>query len=60
MCGFEFTQNLNTMARSAEDILKEAILLESRGKAFYKNVAEKCENEAAKQVFVYVCLSACL
>lgn len=39
------------MARSAEDILKEAILLESRGKAFYKNVAEKCENEAAKQVF---------
>ena len=39
------------MARSAEDILKEAILLETRGKAFYKNVAEKCDNESAKQVF---------
>jgi rubrerythrin len=39
------------MARTAEDILKEAILLESRGKAFYKNVAEKCESPAAKQVF---------
>ncbi len=26
------------MARTAEDILKEAILLETRGKAFYKNV----------------------
>jgi hypothetical protein len=28
------------MARTAEDILKESILLEKRGKAFYKNVAE--------------------
>ena len=39
------------MARTAEDILKEAILLETRGKAFYKNVAEKCDNAAARQVF---------
>ena len=39
------------MARSAEDILKEAILLETRGKAFYKNVAEKCDHNSAKQVF---------
>jgi rubrerythrin len=39
------------MARTAEDILKEAILLETRGKAFYKNVAEKCDNHSAKQVF---------
>ena len=39
------------MARTAEDILKEAILLETRGKAFYKNVAQKCDNAAAREVF---------
>jgi len=39
------------MARSAEDILKEAILLETRGKLFYKNVAEKCESPSAKKIF---------
>lgn len=39
------------MARTAEDILKEAILLETRGKAFYKNVAEKCDNPSAKKIF---------
>ena len=39
------------MARSAEDILKEAILLETRGKLFYKNVAEKCDNPAAREIF---------
>lgn len=39
------------MARTAEDILKEAILLETRGRAFYINVAEKCDNPSAKQVF---------
>lgn len=39
------------MARSAEDILKEAILLETRGKAFYKTVAEKCDSPSAKKVF---------
>lgn len=39
------------MARTAEDILKEAILLEVRGKAFYTNVAEKSESPAAKKIF---------
>jgi rubrerythrin len=39
------------MARSANDILKEAILLETRGKLFYKNVAEKCDSPAAKKIF---------
>lgn len=33
------------------DILKQAILLELRGKAFYKNIAEKTENKAVKEVF---------
>ena len=39
------------MARTAEDILKEAILLERRGKAFYKNVAEKSDSKSAKKIF---------
>lgn len=39
------------MARTATDILKEAILLERRGKAFYSNVAEKSDSPAAKQIF---------
>ncbi len=39
------------MARTAEDILKEAILLETRGKAFYKNVAEKCDSPSTKKIF---------
>lgn len=39
------------MARSADDILKEAILLETRGKQFYKNVAEKCDSPAAREIF---------
>jgi rubrerythrin len=39
------------MSRTAEDILKEAILLEMRGKAFYKNVAEKSDSPAAKKIF---------
>ncbi len=39
------------MARNAEDILKEAILLETRGKAFYSNVADKCDSPAAKKIF---------
>lgn len=39
------------MANSANDILKEAILLETRGKLFYKNVAEKCDSPAAKEIF---------
>jgi len=35
----------------ALDILKTAILLERRGKAFYSNVAEKTESPAAKKIF---------
>lgn len=37
--------------KTAIDILKEAILLERRGKAFYSNVAEKSDSEAAKKIF---------
>jgi len=37
--------------KSAIDILKEAILLERRGKAFYTSVAEKSDSEAAKGIF---------
>ncbi len=33
------------------DILKQAILLERRGRAFYRNVAEKTENKAVQDVF---------
>lgn len=39
------------MSRTAEDILKEAILLEMRGKAFYSNVASKTESKSAKKIF---------
>ena len=39
------------MALKAEDILKEALLLEMRGKAFYKNVAEKTDSKSAKKIF---------
>ncbi len=39
------------MAKSATDILKEAILLEKRGKAFYSNVAEQSRSQAAKKIF---------
>lgn len=39
------------MEKTAEDILKEAILLETRGKAFYQTVAEKCDSPSAKKVF---------
>ena len=33
------------------DILKQAILLETRGKAFYKKFAEQAENSAVRDVF---------
>ncbi len=33
------------------DILKQAILLERRGKAFYENIAEKAKNKAVQEVF---------
>lgn len=39
------------MARTAEDVLKEAILLERRGKAFYTSVAQKCDSPSAKKIF---------
>ncbi|MBW6460087.1 MAG: ferritin family protein [Bacteroidales bacterium] len=39
------------MAKSALDILKEAILLERRGKAFYSTVARQTESEAARKIF---------
>jgi rubrerythrin len=39
------------MAKSPNDILKEAILLEKRGKAFYSSVAEQSKSQAAKKIF---------
>jgi rubrerythrin len=33
------------------DILKQAILLERRGKSFYQKVAEQTENEAIRDIF---------
>ena len=39
------------MAKSAIDILKEAILLERRGKAFYTTCARQTESEAARKIF---------
>ncbi len=38
-------------AKSPVDILKEAILLEKRGKAFYSTVARQSQSEAAKKIF---------
>lgn len=39
------------MSKSPTDILKEAILLEKRGKAFYSNVAEQSRSAAARKIF---------
>ena len=39
------------MAKSAVDILKEAILLERRGKAFYTTAARQTESDAARKIF---------
>ena len=39
------------MAKSPTDILKEAILLEKRGKAFYSNVAKQSRSAAARKIF---------
>jgi rubrerythrin len=39
------------MGKSAVDILKEAILLERRGKAFYATAAKQTESEAARKIF---------
>ena len=42
------------MAKSAEDILKEAILLERRGKAFYTTAARQTQSEAARKIFTMI------
>jgi len=52
----DFNGNDSKKANSMEEnstleILKQAILLEKRGKAFYQNVAERTENRAARDVF---------
>ncbi|MCK5781167.1 MAG: ferritin family protein [Flavobacteriales bacterium] len=39
------------MGRSTTDILKEAILLERRGKEFYAKVAEKSDSKSARAIF---------
>lgn len=39
------------MGKAAIDILKEAILLERRGKAFYTTVARQSQSEAARKIF---------
>jgi len=39
------------MSKTAEDILKTAILLERRGKAFYTTAARQTESEAARKIF---------
>ena len=36
------------------DVLKEAILLEKRGNAFYRNAADQTENDAVKAFFGYM------
>ncbi len=37
--------------KSTTDILKEAILLEQRGKAFYSTIAAQTKSEAVRQIF---------
>ena len=39
------------MAKSTTDILKEAILLEKRGKAFYSTVAKQSRSAATRKIF---------
>jgi rubrerythrin len=39
------------MGKSSVDILKEAILLERRGKAFYTTAARQTQSEAARKIF---------
>jgi rubrerythrin len=39
------------MGKSSIDILKEAILLERRGKAFYTTAARQTQSEAARKIF---------
>lgn len=44
-------ENSDIMAKSPTDILKEAILLEKRGKEFYSNVAKQSKSAAARKIF---------
>lgn len=39
------------MPKSTEDILKTAILLELRGKAFYTATARQAQSEAVRKIF---------
>ncbi len=39
------------MSNQSTDILKKAILLERRGRAFYETVAEQTDNEDVKKIF---------
>jgi rubrerythrin len=39
------------MSKSTEDILKTAVLLELRGKAFYAKTARESESEAVREIF---------
>jgi rubrerythrin len=40
--------------KTTTDILKEAILLEHRGRAFYSNVAAQTQSEAVKRIFTMI------
>ncbi len=40
--------------KSTTDILKEAILLEQRGKAFYSNIAGQTKSDAVKRIFTMI------
>jgi rubrerythrin len=40
--------------KSTTDILKEAILLEQRGKAFYSNIAAQTQSDAVRRIFTMI------
>ena len=40
--------------KSTTDILKEAVLLELRGKAFYANIAAQTKSEAVRKIFTMI------
>jgi rubrerythrin len=40
--------------KSTTDILKEAILLEQRGRAFYSNIAAQTQSDAVKRIFTMI------
>ena len=40
--------------KTTTDILKEAILLEHRGRAFYSNIAAQTQSEAVKRIFTMI------